>query len=90
MLSLKWTLTAEKEVTDAIPRPSREAIIRKTPASLKAAWDKMDMFDLDLMASTASVLIPDNWGGTTLFLLVRLCPFGGNPFVDARRFDWSA
>ena len=35
MLSLKWIPTAENEVSEAISRPSRDAIIRIAPASFK-------------------------------------------------------
>lgn len=55
LLSLKWVPSATNDVADSISRPSRESIIRLKPDAFRRVWDELGPFNVDLMASDASV-----------------------------------
>ena len=72
MLSLKRIPTGENAVAGTISRPSREAIIRVTPAAFEVVWAKKGPFNVDLMACRASVSQPPlKRGGTALFIYTK-------------------
>ena len=87
MLSLKWIPTAENGVTDAISRPSREDIIRIAPAAFRAIWDELSPLNVDLMASTVSVLGSPVSGEALPFFLPYDC--AGSVGADALAQDAS-
>lgn len=54
-MSHRWIPSATNVVADAIARPSRESIIRLMPHIFQRVWDDVGPFDVNLMASDASV-----------------------------------
>ena len=67
MLSLNWIPTVANGVAEAIPRPSRDSIIRLKPDAFRALWDALGPFNLDLMALTESAQRGPGSTGTLTF-----------------------
>lgn len=55
LLSLKWVPSAANVMADAISSPLRESTVRLQPQASLLSWEAFGPFNVDLMASDASV-----------------------------------